>query len=86
VYGLGDFPGRIPGRILPLRSIERQQDPTAARRNRARGGKIMKTMMINPVYAVPVMFTLILAGLAVWMEYRPEIQDALRMAQNFIFG
>ena len=46
----------------------------------------MKTMMINPVYAVPVMFTLILASLAVWMEYRPEIQDALRMAQNFIFG
>jgi hypothetical protein len=46
----------------------------------------MKNLMINPVYAVPVMFTLILAGLAVWMEYRPEIQDALRTAQNFIFG
>ena len=46
----------------------------------------MKNLMINPVYAVPVMFTMILIGLAVWMEYRPEIQDALRMAQNFIFG
>ena len=46
----------------------------------------MKTMMVNPVYAVPVMFTLILAGLTIWMDFRPEIQDALRAAQGIIFG
>lgn len=45
----------------------------------------MKNLMINPVYAVPVMFTMILIGLTAWMEYRPEIQDALRAAQNMIF-
>lgn len=46
----------------------------------------MKNLLINPVYAVPIMFTLILAFLACWIEYRPEIQDALRTFQGIIFG
>jgi len=46
----------------------------------------MKNLIVNPVYAVPIMFTLILVGLAVWMGYRPEIQDVIRTAQNILFG
>jgi hypothetical protein len=45
----------------------------------------MKNLLINPVYAVPVMFTLILAGLTIWMDFRPEIQDALRTVQGLLF-
>lgn len=45
----------------------------------------MKNLITNSAYAVPIMLTMILIGATVWMEYRPEIQDALRTAQNLIF-
>ncbi len=46
----------------------------------------MKNMITNPAYAVPIMFTLILVGLDIWIGYRPEIQDVIRTAQNIMFG
>ncbi len=46
----------------------------------------MKHLITNPISSFIVMFVGILAVILLWATYRPEIQNALRVAQRLIFG
>jgi hypothetical protein len=44
-----------------------------------------KQILINFRNAA-IMFGIVLAGMMIWGVYHPEIQDAIRTAQNILFG
>lgn len=52
----------------------------------ANKGEKMKIIMQNIYVGVPVMFWFVMVCLMIWMDNRPFIQDALRSAQQIIFG
>lgn len=45
----------------------------------------MKNLTKNPFASAGVLYGVICLAVMLWMLYRPEIQDALRTAQNLIF-
>lgn len=45
----------------------------------------MKYLSTNPVSAVCLLFGATFAALLCWIAYRPEIQHALRTAQELLF-
>jgi hypothetical protein len=46
----------------------------------------MKAFFSHPICAILAMFgTIVVSGVILWPEFRPQIQTALRTIQNFIF-
>jgi hypothetical protein len=45
----------------------------------------MKYLITRPISSAVVMFGGIYTALWIWMNYRPEIQSALRAAQDLLF-